>query len=322
MDQKKIGVFISEIRKEKNMTQKDLSEKLNVSINAVSKWERGICLMDISLLKPLSDILGISIAEIINGEKIDNNELTNEMVEKTIIYYEKKNKENKKKKCKKIFIYLLIIFLLSLIVYKFILLCNIKSIENNIIENNYVLGKQNYHEKNIKILKKNIDNYYIFKDMRLENIFEKSIDKNVNKYVETYNFSNNKKIALQINVNELNNLENLDNSSLAKYIIKNQLTSDKSIHQFLSDFKFEKTSIFSSIFSLKDYLAKLVFYNLNFYTFDDYYELSGSYNGSVIVNENIIIFKLKGYYNNYTITFEGFNLDETISVIETIDFIE
>ena len=82
------------------MTQKDLSEKLNVSINAVSKWERGICLMDISLLKPLSDILGISIAEIINGEKIDNNELTNEMVEKTIIYYEKKNKENKKKKCK------------------------------------------------------------------------------------------------------------------------------------------------------------------------------------------------------------------------------
>ena len=42
MDQKKIGNFISKKRKERNLTQKDLAEKLNVSVNAVSKWERGI----------------------------------------------------------------------------------------------------------------------------------------------------------------------------------------------------------------------------------------------------------------------------------------
>ena len=134
MNQKKIGNFISTIRKEKNMTQKDLSEKLNVSINAVSKWERGICLMDISLLKPLSELLEISIIEIINGEKLNKNELTNEMIEKTINYYEKKIIENKKKKCKIFFWGLIIILLLSLLTYKVILLYNIKSIENNITE--------------------------------------------------------------------------------------------------------------------------------------------------------------------------------------------
>ena len=50
MNQEKIGSFISKKRKEKKLTQEALAEKLNVSKNAVSKWERGICLMDMSLL--------------------------------------------------------------------------------------------------------------------------------------------------------------------------------------------------------------------------------------------------------------------------------
>ena len=69
MNQEKIGAFISQRRKQKNLTQEQLGEKLNVSKNAVSKWERGICLMDISLLEPLSNILDVSIAELLNGEK-------------------------------------------------------------------------------------------------------------------------------------------------------------------------------------------------------------------------------------------------------------
>ncbi len=69
MNQEKIGNFISQRRKQKNLTQEQLGEKLNVSKNAVSKWERGICLMDISLLEPLSNILDVSIAELLNGEK-------------------------------------------------------------------------------------------------------------------------------------------------------------------------------------------------------------------------------------------------------------
>lgn len=70
MNQEKIGKFISYKRKQKNLTQEKLAEQLGVSINAVSKWERGICLMDMSLLRPLSNILDVSINEILSGEDI------------------------------------------------------------------------------------------------------------------------------------------------------------------------------------------------------------------------------------------------------------
>ena len=70
MNQEKIGHFIAAERKHKNLTQEQLAEKLGVSKNAVSKWERGICLMDMSLLKPLSEILEASINDILAGERI------------------------------------------------------------------------------------------------------------------------------------------------------------------------------------------------------------------------------------------------------------
>ena len=69
MNQKKIGEFIAKKRKQKKLTQEVLAEKLNVSKNAVSKWERGICLMDMSLLKPLSEILEVSINELNDYKK-------------------------------------------------------------------------------------------------------------------------------------------------------------------------------------------------------------------------------------------------------------
>ena len=53
MNQEKIGKFISKLRKEKQMTQGDLAEKMGVSINAVSKWERGLSFPDVSLYKIL-----------------------------------------------------------------------------------------------------------------------------------------------------------------------------------------------------------------------------------------------------------------------------
>lgn len=75
MNQEKIGKYIATKRKLKKLTQENLAEKLGVSINAVSKWERGLCLMDMSLLKPLSNILEVSINEILAGEDIAEKEL-------------------------------------------------------------------------------------------------------------------------------------------------------------------------------------------------------------------------------------------------------
>ncbi len=75
MNQEKIGKFISEERKKLNITQEQLADHLGVSKNAVSKWERGICLMDMSLLKPLSQILNVNVIDILSGEKVSLNEL-------------------------------------------------------------------------------------------------------------------------------------------------------------------------------------------------------------------------------------------------------
>ena len=69
MDQIKMGKFISELRKEKGLTQKDIGDRLNITDNSVSKWERGINAPDIYYLGPLSEILGVSVKELLNGEK-------------------------------------------------------------------------------------------------------------------------------------------------------------------------------------------------------------------------------------------------------------
>ena len=110
MDKVKIGQFIANCRKDKKLTQEQLAEKLNISKNAVSKWERGICLMDMSLLKPLSEILEVTITELLNGERVDKRNISfksEEILVNTINYQtkEKQKKENK---------YILLICILSI----------------------------------------------------------------------------------------------------------------------------------------------------------------------------------------------------------------
>lgn len=70
MDQEKIGGFIREQRKENHMTQEQLAESLNISKNAVSKWERGLNLPDVSIMQELCKLLNITLNELFAGEKI------------------------------------------------------------------------------------------------------------------------------------------------------------------------------------------------------------------------------------------------------------
>lgn len=72
MDQKKIGKYIAEKRKLKNLTQIQLGEMLNVGNKAVSKWERGVSLPDVSKYQELCDILGISLNEFFAGEDLED----------------------------------------------------------------------------------------------------------------------------------------------------------------------------------------------------------------------------------------------------------
>ena len=74
INSEKFGAFISEKRKALGMTQKELAEKLFLSDKAVSKWERGLSLPDVSVLMPLAQALGVTVTELLEGEELKQEE--------------------------------------------------------------------------------------------------------------------------------------------------------------------------------------------------------------------------------------------------------
>lgn len=70
IDKRKFGAFIVQLRKEKGLTQKDVAKRLFISDKAVSKWERGLSLPDITLLVPLAAVLDVTVAELLEGQRI------------------------------------------------------------------------------------------------------------------------------------------------------------------------------------------------------------------------------------------------------------
>ena len=95
MDQVKIGRFIAERRKQTSLTQMQLAEKLGITEKAITKWERGVAMPDTSIMLELSDILGISVNELLCGEKIDmenNNQKNEQLFLEMAKELEKKNK--------------------------------------------------------------------------------------------------------------------------------------------------------------------------------------------------------------------------------------
>ncbi len=95
MDQVKIGRFIAERRKKVNLTQSQLAEKLNITDKAISKWERGKAMPDVSIMLELCGILEISVNELLCGERIsmgDNNEKNEQLLLDMAKEVEQKNK--------------------------------------------------------------------------------------------------------------------------------------------------------------------------------------------------------------------------------------
>ena len=80
MDQEKVGRFIKNIRKKNNLTQKELAGKLNVTYQAVSKWERGLNVPDIAIMMDISKQFNIDISEILSGEKYKKSKKTNKLL--------------------------------------------------------------------------------------------------------------------------------------------------------------------------------------------------------------------------------------------------
>ena len=111
MDTFVTGRFISQLRKENGLTQAELAEKLNVTDKAVSKWETGRSAPDVSMLIPLSENLGVTVTEILKGEKISTeslSEASNEVIVKAI--------KEKKQTSKRLLLISGIIVLLTMII--------------------------------------------------------------------------------------------------------------------------------------------------------------------------------------------------------------
>jgi len=111
MDVKKIGQFIAQKRKEKGLTQEELGEELGVTNKTISRWETGKYMPDLSLLKPISDKLGITINDLLSGEILEQQmtiQKAEENMVETINYAQKAiNKINKK-----LFIVVVIFFII------------------------------------------------------------------------------------------------------------------------------------------------------------------------------------------------------------------
>ncbi|MBQ2937822.1 MAG: helix-turn-helix domain-containing protein [Clostridia bacterium] len=104
MDNEKFGKFIKELRKQKNMTQKELAEKLNITDKAISKWERGLSFPDITILNSLAEIFDITVSELLNAEigkkeELDIEKAIQEAVEK--VTHKKEIREKRIRKIKK-----------------------------------------------------------------------------------------------------------------------------------------------------------------------------------------------------------------------------
>ena len=97
MNQEKIGKFIASVRKEKNITQNELAEKLGVSDRTIGNWENGRNMPDVSLFKPLCESLDITLNDLLSGEKVSDNcyhERLEENIINAIDYSNKKIEKN------------------------------------------------------------------------------------------------------------------------------------------------------------------------------------------------------------------------------------
>ena len=125
MEQIKIGHFITACRKEKELTQEQIVEKLNVSVNAVSKWERGLNLPDYANMQNLCDILGISVNEFLAGERLESNEVEKQAEKNILDVLKISSAKNKKSKLLMLIIGILSVILLLIVARYILIKCRI-----------------------------------------------------------------------------------------------------------------------------------------------------------------------------------------------------
>lgn len=118
LDKNNFGIFIAALRREKGYTQKELAEKLYISDKAVSKWETGVSLPDVTLLVPLAEVLGVSVTELLQCQKSAHEKplarMEVEDLVKAAISYSEANQPKKSPKKSRLVIYILCVLAMVL----------------------------------------------------------------------------------------------------------------------------------------------------------------------------------------------------------------
>ena len=127
MDTKKVGLFLKQLRKENNMTQEQLGEKIGVTNKTVSRWETGNYMPPVECLGMLSDIYQISINEILAGERVSNEKFVEVADDNLTIALEELQKENQKFENKMIWV-LVITSIVAIAIITLLPMQNVKDV--------------------------------------------------------------------------------------------------------------------------------------------------------------------------------------------------
>ena len=333
MNQEKIGKFISILRKEKGLTQEQLAEKVNLTKNAVSKWERGLGLMDISLLKPLSEILGVSITELLNGERIENVDIESksiEVVESTLMYAKGEIRKNKIKNVVIGVITILFLIILVIGIYKVMIIS--KHTINT--PDNYLEVVEGLKVKDtLKIYKRTIDkdDYLVEGNIKIRNDFsdyQRSGDLKEDdeySYVQYLDSNDDKKNSVIIGRmiqyidlfvrNDITFFYGEDDKNISEdrftaadrkyFLLKNDINNDIDFLKYIKNNYFVKNNIFMNVRVFRENYAFNLFVSIVIPKVDSISLIKGDYEGfifnlgktreiHIIRDEMIYSFLLKG----------------------------
>lgn len=341
MDQEKIGKFLKKLRLDKNLTQDQLANKLNVSDKTISKWENGRGLMDISFLKPLSEILEVSILEILNGERISYDNIADksgEIIENTLIFNKKELQLQKLKIIFSMSISFIFIILSILLINQSL---NYMRYSNDLDDKSNIQDKFSF-KNNITIYKKTLDSsdYFPFNSLKIKNIFselslinEKS---NTDAKYPWYSYGKDNKVLISFseniddlslfsNMNDYNdNYGNIFFANVKSFLLEEDINNDIDLYNYINKNGYKKNDFFVSKEKMK---FNLVYNNLIYLISNkkkgDRYLIKGDYLGYVFVNNNnkeITVVLLKDG-NKYMLSFydEYANLDFVLDVVSTIE---
>lgn len=337
MDQEKVGKFIAECRKEKGLTQAQLAEKFGISNRAVSKWETGKSLPDASIMIDLSNYLGITVNELLTGERFDMEEYK-EKAEQTIVEVQKEKEQTKKNYKKAIIIILIFVLILTYLALKFFVINSVKSSLGN-LANASVDMQEIEFSFNLEPSENFISDNGLQFDNRYD--FEKVTDESIKVYL-----SQDKKVRLAIHkpqtyisieddswqatINSDNFIKKLllGKNSFKKYVTENKISSypELLIATYLDDKPIKNTAVFSPLSKFRGNLVRGELKNNLIVLTDEYiyYADTPDYIIFISVSDNKTRYSFTAYSrnDNSEIFVDLEDIYGTLTQEEIIDFFE